>query len=127
MLDKVSRYRREEEIAGSSAYVNTIIIVDKIGRDSRVEAAARKIAGRIIQMSASYWPQEVARELHNTVNFEHPLLHMPDNEIENYLREKLELAPIEQFIKLVKVKDLEQLDVQGTEPAEQVELPDENE
>lgn len=124
MLDKVSRYRREEEIAGTSSYVATIIVVDKIGRASRIEKGAEKIAGRIVQMSASYWPQEIAKELYKTLQFDHPLRTMDQSDIEAYLKEKLKEIPLEEFVKIIKDADLDDLDgTEGTEPAEQVSLP----
>ena len=123
MLDKVSRYRREEEIASISSFVSTIIVIDKVGRNSRVEQAAQKIAGRIIQMSASYWPQEVAQELQKTLQFEHPLVNMPTKDIQNYLKQQLQHVPVEEFIQMVKDTNLEDVvAIPGSASAEQTQL-----
>ena len=123
ILDKVSRYRREEEIAGVSSFVATIIIVDKIGKNSRVEQLAKNISGRIIQMSASYWPQAVAQELQRTVQFEHPLITMPTKDVQNYLEQKLQQVPLEEFIQMVKNEDLAEITIDGVEAVEQTGLP----
>ena len=35
----------------------TIILVDRIGANSRIERMAEEVQGTIIQMSAGYWPR----------------------------------------------------------------------
>ena len=72
-LDKVSRFQRHEDIKGTSWYMATIIIVDRLGRDSRVERLAKEIQGDIVQMSATYWPQEVAVILREKLGYTHEL------------------------------------------------------
>ncbi len=49
-------------------------------------------------MSATYWPQEVARYLHEIFGFEHELIDMEQSRMENYLREKLTSVPLESFL-----------------------------
>lgn len=56
-LDKVTRFQQAEVIRGIPFYMATIIIVDRIGRDSRILEMARAVNGTIVQMSATYWPQ----------------------------------------------------------------------
>ena len=85
-LDKVTRFEREISFGRSSHfYMATIILVDRIGKNSRIEQLAQVIGGNIVQMSASYWPQQVARVLHEALGFEHELV---------------DKAPLEEFIKL---------------------------
>jgi hypothetical protein len=86
--------------------LHSIIIVDRIGERSRIVEMARKVNGSIVQMSATYWPQQVARLLKDTLGFEHELIHMKQGEIEGYLREKLKLVPLESFIKNTPIDDL---------------------
>lgn len=102
-LDKVSRFQRHEDIKGTSWYMATIIIVDRLGRDSRVERLAKEIQGNIVQMSATYWPQEIAILLHEKLGYEHELAHMEQAKIEDYLKEKLQTVPLESFIKHLPV------------------------
>lgn len=60
-LDKVTRFASEEEISGASRYITTIIIIDRVGGGSRVPALAKGMRGHIVQMSASYWPKQIAQ------------------------------------------------------------------
>ena len=51
-------------------------------------------------MSASYWPQQVARELQRVLGFKHKLLTLKQSQIENFLRQQIQQAPLEKFIGL---------------------------
>jgi hypothetical protein len=84
----------------------TIIIVDRIGRNSRIEQLARDIDGTIIQMSAGYWPQQVARELSRVLGFKHDLVDMDQASIGEYLKQKLRQVPLEDFIQLAASSDV---------------------
>lgn len=106
ILDKVSRFQRQEEIKGARWYMATIVIVDRLGKGSRVEELARQIGGSVVQMSASYWPQEVARLLKQAFDFEHPLVSMEQSQIEDFLKVKLQEVPIESFLRNLPVEDL---------------------
>jgi len=97
-LDKVTRFEREISLGRSRWYLATIIIVDRIGANSRIERLAQAVDGTIIQMSAGYWPQQVARELHRVLGFKHELVNMKPARIEKYLERKLSQAPLEDFI-----------------------------
>ncbi len=97
-LDKVSRYRREILLGRENWYMATIIIVDRIGARSNIERLARNIDGTIVQMSAGYWPQRIARTLNQTLGFEHPLVSMEQDAIGDYLKAQLQSAPLETFI-----------------------------
>ncbi len=106
ILDKVSRFQRQEEIRGTRWYMATIVIVDRLGKGSHVEELARRIGGTVVQMSASYWPQAVAHLLKQAFGFEHPLINMEQSQIEDYLKEQLQEVPIETFLKNLPVDDL---------------------
>ncbi|MCA9885698.1 MAG: CfrBI family restriction endonuclease [Anaerolineae bacterium] len=97
-LDKVSRFAREIELGKSTWYMATLIIVDRIGRGSKIKNLARQIEGDIVQMSMAYWPQEVARILNERMGFEHPLVHMPRAEIKRYLTTAIDAVPLERFL-----------------------------
>lgn len=99
-LDKVTRFEREISLGRSRWYMATIIIVDRIGANSRLERLAQAVDGTIIQMSAGYWPQQVARELGRVLGFEHELINMKPARIERFLERKLSGAPLEEFIGL---------------------------
>ncbi len=97
-LDKVTRFAREIELGKSRWYMATIIIVDRIGRGSRLKDLAREVEGDIVQMSMAYWPQEVAQILHQRLGFQHALVDMPHSEIRAFLSRAMETVPLEEFL-----------------------------
>jgi len=99
-LDKVTRFEREISLGRSKFFMATIILVDRIGANSRIERMAKEVQGTIIQMSAGYWPKQVAQVLNKTLGFKHDLLRMSDGETEKYLRKAMRKVPLEQFIGL---------------------------
>jgi len=99
-LDKVSRFEREISLGRSKYYMATIILVDRIGANSRIEQMAQEVQGTIIQMSAGYWPQRVATLLHESLGFKHKLVNMEHSKIEAYLADKIQTVPLEDFIGL---------------------------
>ncbi|MBT9161944.1 MAG: hypothetical protein DDT27_00487 [Dehalococcoidia bacterium] len=48
-LDKVSRFEREISLGSSKWYMGTIIIVDRIGTNSRIERLAKDIGGTVMR------------------------------------------------------------------------------
>jgi hypothetical protein len=105
-LDKVTRFQQAEILQGIPFYMATIIIVDRIGRNSRIVEMARAVNGEIVQMSATFWPLQVATILHETLGFEHELLSLSPEQVENYLRERLLTIPIESFVANLPVNGL---------------------
>lgn len=51
-------------------------------------------------MSASYWPQQVARELNRVLGFKHKLSNLKQSQIEDFLKRGIQKAPLEKFIGL---------------------------
>ncbi len=87
-LDKVSRFEREMNHGRQLHYMSTIILVDRIGDGSRIVEMAKEIHGTIIQMSMTYWVQEVAQVLSDKLGLKHPVLKMnPDQSLEFVERE----------------------------------------
>ncbi len=99
-LDKVTRFEREIELGNQKWYLATIIIVDRIGKNSRIERLARRVGGAIVQMSMSYWPRDVARELNKALGYSHEVLRLPDEKFENYLRRNIAKVPMGRIIGL---------------------------
>ncbi|MCW5852077.1 MAG: hypothetical protein KIT87_18535, partial [Anaerolineae bacterium] len=94
---------RELILAGSQWYVSTIIIVDRIGANSRISRLAESVGGTIVQMSMGYWPQQVARDLHRVLGYEHPLVNMDQAEIGEFLKKAMLQVPLEDIIRLTEV------------------------
>ena len=105
-LDKVTRFQQAEVIRGIPFYMATIIIVDRVGRDSRILEMARAVNGTIVQMSATYWPQQVAELLRDTFGYENELIGMNEAHIEEYLQKKLKTVPIENFVRNFRLNGL---------------------
>lgn len=101
-LDKVTRFEREISLGRSRFFMATIILVDRIGVNSRIERMADEVQGTIIQMSAGYWPKQVVNVLNKTMGFKHELLRMNDSEAGEYLRKAMRSVSLEQFIGLSK-------------------------
>lgn len=99
-LDKVTRFEREIELGRSRFYMATIILVDRISAGSKIETLAKSVDGTIIQMSANYWPQQVARILNQTFGLKHALVDMKQEFIGDFLRQELAHTPLEDFIGL---------------------------
>ncbi len=78
----------------------TIILVDRIGGNSRIETLAREVGGTIVQMSASFWIRQVVQVLNTSLGFEHALLTMSDDQVEAFLRQQIQQVPLGDFIGL---------------------------
>jgi hypothetical protein len=88
-LDKVTRYEREAEFGRQRYYMATFIIVDRVGRGSRIEELAGNVNGTIIQMSMGYWPKKLAQELEAYVDHASPMGKMSDSKLKDYIRESI--------------------------------------
>ncbi len=97
-LDKVSRFEREIEFGNDKWFMATIILVDTIGKRSRIGRLAEAINGSIIQMSMTYWPKQVAIELNKKIGLTHELVTMPDEDVPGYLHDKMAKLALEKFI-----------------------------
>ncbi len=97
-LDKLTRFEREAEIGRQRWFVASFIIVDRIGRGSRIPQIAKQVGATVIQMSMGYWVRTLAQELEKQTCYHHELANMLDEDIEGYLMSKLKEVPIEQFV-----------------------------
>jgi len=112
VLDKATRFDHVDVLENKHFYMATIIIVDRVGKDTHILDMAHNIGGEVVQMSASYWPKDVAILLNRTLGFEHELVNMEQENIEAFLKAKLNDVPLENFVKNLPLKDLP--DVQPT-------------
>ena len=95
-LDKVSRFERQLEIAKVATFLHTFIIVDRIGRKSRIVELAREIDGTIIQMSGSYWPRELGDAIAKVApGYSSPLRGLDEGSAAGVIRDRLRTAPFE--------------------------------
>jgi CfrBI restriction endonuclease len=97
-LDKVSRFEREMDFGRQTHYMTTIIIVDRIGQNSRIKELASVINGEIVQMNMSYWVKEIAQILKEKIGFNHPILKMSNDESLKYIREQIKHVNLQTFL-----------------------------
>ncbi len=97
-LDKVSRFERDMEFGNRNHFMSTIVIVDRIGDNSRITDMAKLIDGHIVQMSMSQWVTEVCQILKDKLGFRHPILKMSDEESLEYVRKEVAKLDMRKFI-----------------------------
>lgn len=110
-LDKVTRFEREILFGRSTWYMATIIIVDRIGTNSRITELAKLVQGDIVQMSLAYWPQDVARILYSRLGVEHPLVNMSQSQVKGYIEDAMSKVPIEDFLPSDNASQIESFDL----------------
>lgn len=88
-LDKVSRFEREAEFNERRYGMSTFIIVDRIGAKSNLPELASRIDGTLLQMSMSYWPQNLARKLHERFGYADEILDADHPRVHQLLEERL--------------------------------------
>lgn len=104
--DKLSRFDKEIEISGNKSNSVTFIVVDKLPKTSKTEDAAKKIGAEIIQMSMQFWPKELCIKLYERFGFEHELLKVRDEILEDYITEKLSTIPLQDFLSDITLEQL---------------------
>lgn len=102
-LDKVSRFEREVDFGRKRAHLSTVVIVDRIGSRSRLSELAARINATVIQMTASWWVQQLAQHLKAIhPEYRHPLVKMKATEVHHYLQERIQSIPLEPFLREAK-------------------------
>ncbi|ECY2969541.1 restriction endonuclease, partial [Salmonella enterica subsp. enterica serovar Heidelberg] len=85
-LDKVSRFRRMDDIGGVMHNISTMVIVDVIGDRSRIVNMAEEIDGKVVAMSDPYWVAKVSSYISSKLN------------VDDLLEDKPQLKDIQSFI-----------------------------
>lgn len=124
--DKLSRYARELELAGGKASSTTFIIVDRLPKTGKTQKAADKIGAEIVQMSLRYWVRDLARILGERMGIRHELQTVPDDEIEEYLRNRLNRIQVQEFLSGVTTEELQE-DAESSDSADIDNTTDEDE
>jgi hypothetical protein len=97
--DKVSRFERHLEAGGRKYHSTTCIIVDRIADGSSLEAHASRIGAKIIQMSMSYWPLELARWLKSSFSLTSDILKVPKSGLTEFFQTRMAGINVEEFVK----------------------------
>lgn len=106
--DKLSRFARKIETAGSSHSSVTFVVVDRLPSTLTTQQAAEQIGAEIIQMSMQYWPRELAQKLGARLGLQHELQKMRDEQMHAYLQTKLSDIPIQDFLTGVSIAQLQE-------------------
>jgi hypothetical protein len=97
-LDKVSRFEREIVLGKTKWFMATIIVVDRVGKNSRIEKLAKQIGGDIVQMSGAYWPVRVAEILKERTGYKSELLGLAGDAAHNRLKKKIDKIDLKKII-----------------------------
>lgn len=106
--DKLSRYAHEFELAGGRSRSTTFIVVDRLPKTEKTQRAAAQIEAEIVQMSLRYWVRDLAQRLGERMGVTHELQRMQDGDIEPYLRGRLDLIRVQDFLGGVTAEELQQ-------------------
>ena len=106
--DKVSRFEREFEISKQRYHSATCIIVDRVGEGSALEEQARRAGAKVIQMSMSYWPVELAQWLFTTFGHESEVRNCKPSDLPAFFKRKLASVSFEDFVRGLTVSTTEE-------------------
>lgn len=100
-LDKTSRFAKMEEISGIPHNLYTIIIVDRVGKNSRVIQQAKAINSSVVQMSDDDWAIQLGVILEKVLpGFVSPLSKNSKIPIKIQIKNGVKNAPLEEILKL---------------------------
>lgn len=100
-LDKVSRFRKMDEIDGVKHHVNTMVIVDVIGEGSRISQMADKIDGSIFAMSNPVWVKETSSYISHKLGVEDVFYSAKDiSSVHDIIKGRLGFVDLRKFIQL---------------------------
>ncbi|MGD9872840.1 MAG: CfrBI family restriction endonuclease [Kiritimatiellia bacterium] len=105
--DKVSRFERNLEVNRQTYHSATCIIVDRVGEGSGLEAQAKRAGARVIQMSMSFWPIELAKWLAGSFKYKSDISDCRPEEFPGVLRKKLSGVSFESFVQGITVAESE--------------------
>lgn len=119
MKDKLTRFANLLDLYGETTTSQTFIIVDRMPQSTKTLEAASRAGSEIIQMSMQFWPQDLARRLESRLNYSAEILDIEEEELCDYLSQKIESAPLLSFLNIGETfeENVDRL---------QVTLPDDN-
>lgn len=102
-MDKMTRFDHLYKRGSDKHQMTTIILIDKIGENSRAKNLASRISGYLIQMSGTYWVKELAKDIHETApSFNNQLLHITDEESIQYIKNEVAKIDMSVFLSAAK-------------------------
>jgi hypothetical protein len=106
--DKVSRFERNLEVNKKQFHSATCIIVDRVGESSALEDQAKRAGAKIVQMSMSYWPVELAQWLADKFKHKSDILTCKQTDLPALLKKKLSAVSSENFVQGLTVSEVEE-------------------
>ncbi len=103
MKDKLTRYSSEIEQSGIANFSQTFIIVDKMPDTTKTTDSALKSGSEIIQMSMQFWALDLAKRLKARLSYRAEILAIPEDQLSDYLEQKLRPVPILNFLNTTNV------------------------
>lgn len=103
--DKVSRFERNLEISAQPYHSATCIIVDRVGEWSGLEDQAGRAGAKVIQMSMSYWPIELAKWLSTKFQHSSDIAKCRAENLPSLLNKKLVNICFDDFVHGITVPD----------------------
>jgi hypothetical protein len=104
MKDKLTRYANEIEQHGKANSSQTFIVVDKMPETTKTSEAAQKSGSEIIQMSMQFWALELAKKLEKRLGYSAEILSVPEDQLNDYIKQKLQPVPILNFLNSTNIK-----------------------
>jgi hypothetical protein len=103
--DKVSRFERNLEVNQQTYHSATCIIVDRVGEGSGLEAQAKRAGARVIQMSMSLWPIELAKWLSSQFKHKSEIANSKPEDLPALLKKKLSGVSYDNFVQGITVTE----------------------
>ncbi|MCE5191193.1 MAG: CfrBI family restriction endonuclease [Actinomycetia bacterium] len=106
ILDKCTRFENDPALAGVEYEMTTIIICDRIGKNSKIIKQARAIGADVVQMCDAYWPYQVAQAIqHRFPEYDHDILHCKSDKCGEVLADYLDCLRIDELLRFVSESD----------------------
>jgi hypothetical protein len=103
-LDKVTRFEREMVLGRKTHLMGTYIIIDRIGKNSKIESLAKNVGGDIVQMCLTYWPKTIAELLKRDTGYTHPILNISEAKLSSFLQKKLAAIDVIKYVNFIENK-----------------------
>lgn len=103
--DKMTRFRSEGEIGSLHHTTKTIVIVDTIGTNSHMSSIAESIAGYAVEMKDELWIKHFSKYLDNCLGSGDILVDLDDNEVHEWIEERLEHINLAHFIEKIESEE----------------------
>lgn len=97
-LDKVTRFDKQMIYGQRTHEMHTVILVDRIGENSRIADMATEVDGHVIQMSDEDWMRQVAQVMDEVLGKPSAMFDMDVEELHSHIEEEMQSVPIGSFL-----------------------------